>query len=184
MNTCPRETDWVLYATGELDAVRAAELRVHLASCQACTHQVASLTRGLAALEMIDRDAPMRAEAMDALRRRLAAEPARSQPTILVLARRWPWAAAASILLVVTLAWALWPATPTVEIAIGSGPKPVIHYPTDSAIQDKLTEMSIMVDIMESNDRSAVPTVPAVAPRSQDMDLEEYYEYLNSQFDT
>ena len=89
MNTCPNETEWVLYAAGELDAARQSELRAHLAACRACSEEAARLGRGLRALRAIDRDAPMRAEAMEALRRRLRAAPVR-RPTILTIIRQPP----------------------------------------------------------------------------------------------
>jgi hypothetical protein len=189
MNTCPNETEWVLYVAGELDAARAAELHAHLASCQACARQASRLARGLKALEMIDRDVPMRPQAMDALRRRLQTEAARPKSTILTLVRRWPWAAAASLLLALTLAWAMWPSKPTTtiprEIVKNNVTNPPVHFTPDSAIQDRLTEISIDVLMMEDFENGLTPEKPAVAPASkiEDMDPIEYYNYLESLYD-
>ncbi len=49
MSHCPNETDWVLYAAGELDAARQSQLRAHLASCPACAAEAGRSRRGLRA---------------------------------------------------------------------------------------------------------------------------------------
>jgi anti-sigma factor RsiW len=178
MNTCPIETEWVLYAAGELDAARQGELRAHLASCRPCARQAAQLARGLRALETIDRDVLMRPAAMDALRRRLRAAPAR-RPMILTILwqRRRFTAVAAGFIVAAVLTYALWP--------VHVDPIPVArHYTTDTVIQDRLTEISATIELMEYADGPKVPAAPAAAPSIDDMDLEQYLEYLDFQIDT
>ncbi len=128
----------------------------------------------------------MRAEAMDALRRRVRATAATSRPTILSIFRHPRWAAAAAVLLAATLAWSLWPTTPPVVGPVAKNtvkaPAKVPAYLTDTAIQERLTEITASVEVLESNDNGKAAETPAVAPApsNDDSEYEQFIEYMES----
>ena len=65
---CPNNTEWVLYATGELPPPRRSELEAHLAGCEACRREAEVLARGLAALATLEREPALRPQVMETLR--------------------------------------------------------------------------------------------------------------------
>jgi hypothetical protein len=199
--SCPNETEWVLYAAGELPAARHSELQTHLTACDACRRQARAMARGLKALETLDRDAPMRAEAMEAVRRRLrvaAAHPQPARPTVLSIFRRWGWAAAAAAVLVGAMILSNQP-TPQINVVQPPPKKQVpkktpdapvanvnVDFPRDSQIQEELAELTATVEMLELADKAKTPEakpVPPTAPavnKNNDDPTAEIEEWLQS----
>jgi hypothetical protein len=194
--SCPNETEWVLYAAGELPAARHGELQAHLAACDACRRQARAMARGFSALDALDRDAPMRAEAMEAVRRRLrvtAAHPQPARPAVLSIFRRWGWAAAAAAVLVGAMILTNQPA-PQITVVQPplkeQGPKktpnaPVatVNVPRDSQIQEELAELTATVEMLELADMAKTPEVAPTAPavnKNNDDPAAEIEEWLQS----
>jgi anti-sigma factor RsiW len=155
MSRCPENTEWVLYVAGELPAGRRSALEAHLEACATCRREVATLRRGLAAMEVLDRDAPVRPEAMETLRRRLrvAADhrPAR-RPLILVL-WHYRWAAAAAVLVAAALAWPLIPGpTETIQppAATQATALPAAQWLPDAQVQEEIAEIAAGVEMLEA----------------------------------
>ncbi len=71
MNECPRNTDLVLYAAGELDPATAETVRCHLDACETCRAELSALGRGLEALALLEREPALRPEAAARIERRL-----------------------------------------------------------------------------------------------------------------
>jgi anti-sigma factor RsiW len=154
MSRCPENTEWVLYAAGELPASRRSALEAHLEACATCRSEADVLRRGLAAMEVLDRDAPLRPEAVETLKRRLRADadhrPAR-RPLVLVL-RHYRWAAAAAVFVAAVLAWSLIP-EPTVTIQPPAATQlmvpPAAQWQPDSAVQEEIAEIAAGVEMLE-----------------------------------
>ena len=167
MSRCPENTEWVLYAAGELPAGRRSALEAHLAACEACRREVATLRRGLAAMEVLDRDAPVRPEAMETLRRRLrvavAHRPAR-RPTVLVL-WHYRWAAAAAVLVAAVVAWSLiqgpTPTAPPVISTQATAPAEIQWMP-DTQVQEEITEIAAGVEMLEAGENGKLSGAKAV----------------------
>ncbi|MBE3070984.1 MAG: zf-HC2 domain-containing protein [Acidobacteria bacterium] len=146
MNRCPDNTDWVLYAAGELDEPRRAALAAHLDGCDACRAEVAALARGLTALDALEREPAMRPEAFEALRRRLgvAAAHAAARPRARTILYRYRWVAAAAVLVAAAVVYSLLPAT---------NQTPVRHQWLDEdQFVSELAEITAGVEILEIGD--------------------------------
>jgi len=157
MSRCPENTEWVLYAAGELPASRRSALEAHLEACATCRREAAVLRRGLAAMEVLDRDAPVRPEAMETLRRRLRAvaahRPAR-RPIVLVL-WHYRWAAAAAVLVAAALAWSLIPGpTETIQppAATQATAPSAAQWLPDAQVQEEITEIAVGVEMLEGGE--------------------------------
>jgi hypothetical protein len=195
MSYCPNETEWMLYADGELPAARQQELQEHLAGCETCRREAARIARGMKALATLSRDldTPMRPEAMATLRRRLrAAAQAPTKGRVISLTQRWPWAAAAAaILLVAAISWSLWPTPPAPNTVVTKGTMTVqeatpIKWTTDEQIQKELTEINATLEMMEYSEASLPSDTPAAAPSVMDewpTNLDQLMEYLRSDND-
>lgn len=150
MNRCPDHTDWVLYAAGELDEPRRTALAAHLDGCDACRAEVATLARGLAALEALEREPAMRPEALDALRRRLGAAAAHAapRPRAQSIVYRYGWLAAAAVLVAAAVVYSLLPPTPTAV------PVPVARHQwlDEDQFVSELAEITAGVEILEIGD--------------------------------
>jgi anti-sigma factor RsiW len=157
MSRCPENTEWVLYAAGELPAGRRSALEAHLEACATCRREAAVLRRGLAAMEVLDRDAPVRPEAMETLKRRLrdaaAHRPAR-RPIVLVL-WHYRWTAAAAVLVAAVMAWSLI-YTPTVVIPRVASTQatalPAAQWLPDAQVQEEITEIAAGVEMLEGSE--------------------------------
>jgi anti-sigma factor RsiW len=144
MNRCPEQTEWVLYAADELAASRRDVLQAHLESCAACREEMAAVSRGLASLAVLDREPALRPQAAATLRYRLAdaAERRTARPWILAFFSRHRWAAAAALILWVTLA-----------AAILAPVRPAAHnWLTDTQVSDEITAITAAVDMLERGD--------------------------------
>ena len=134
MNRCPEQSEWVLYAAVELPAPRRDVLQPHLESCAACREEMAAVSRGLASLAVLDREPALRPRAAAVLRGRLAdaAERRAARPWILTFVSRHRWAAAAAVILWVTLAAAIFaPVRPTAH-----------NWLTDTQVADEITAIT------------------------------------------
>jgi len=140
MTPCPDPTEWVLYAAGEVPAPRREELDAHLARCEACRRELAPLRRGLEALQALGSPPPVRAEALHALRRRLAAEGRRRQrPRRPRHAFRWLGAAAAAAAAVI------------VVLAILLEPEPQQpSWPDEEQVDAEIADIAATLDLLES----------------------------------
>ena len=168
MTRCPDQTEWVLYAAGEVPAPRQDELTDHLAACDACRRELGRLRRGLEALETLEAAPPVRAEALHALRRRLAAEAQRRgkrRPRRRRHPLRWIGAAAAVAASVVALAVLL---TPEPQ-------QPA--WPDQGQVDAEITEIAAAIELLESDtftiawdfepqDEPTPPKTPAGQSRS------------------
>lgn len=148
MNRCPDNTEWVLYATGEVPLRRRRALASHLEGCQACRREVQAVERGLAALETLDREPPVRPQALEMLRKRLSVAAARKAARPGVLARIYPyrWAAAAAVIIAVALAYALVPST--------DRPPPVAGgtqaaWMDEAQFEEEIAEISTEIEMLE-----------------------------------
>ncbi|MEA3368269.1 MAG: zf-HC2 domain-containing protein, partial [Planctomycetota bacterium] len=146
MTHCPDPTEWVLYAAGEMPAPRRDELDDHLAACDACRRELSRLRRGLEALETLEAAPPVRAEALHALRRRLAAEVQRRgkrRPRRRRHPLRWIGAAAAAAAAVVALA-----------VLLTHEPEQPA-WPDQDQVDAEITEIAAAIELLES-DTSAI----------------------------
>lgn len=144
MNRCPEETEWVLYTADELAASRRDVLQAHLESCAACREEMAAVSRGLASLAVLDREPALRPQAAARLRYRLAdaADRRTARPWIFAFFSRHRWAAAAALILWVTLAAAIvGPVRPTAH-----------NWLTDTQVTDEITAITAAVDLLERGD--------------------------------
>ena len=144
MNRCPEQSEWVLYAADELPASRRDVLQAHLESCAACREEMAAVSRGLASLAVLDREPALRPRAAAVLRGRLAdaADRRAARPWILTFVSRHRWAAAAAVILWVTLAAAIFaPIHPTPH-----------NWLTDTQVTDEITAITAAVDMLERGD--------------------------------
>ncbi|MFO8013218.1 MAG: zf-HC2 domain-containing protein [Phycisphaerae bacterium] len=142
MTRCPEPTEWVLYAADELPAPRRAELDRHLAACDACRREVDGLRRGFEALDVLEAAPPLRAEALAAVRRRLADDAApRGKPR----ARRryhplrWLGAAAAAAAAVVALV-----------LLLDTEPQPAT-WPEQEQVDAEIVEITASLELLESD---------------------------------
>jgi anti-sigma factor RsiW len=159
----------VLYAAEELEGQRVSALAAHLAACDACRREVATLRRGLRALECLGRAPAVRPEVLDSIRRKAR------RPAIFALTGNLRWlAAAAAMLLAVGLGWHFAeyrPATHNHGAAMASeqksdallemaaavellGPNASVQAltgdPTDPTADDDLNEMNLLLDSLSS----------------------------------
>jgi len=184
MSRCPENMEWVLYAAGEVPAGRRSALEAHLAACEACRSEVATLRRGLAAMEVLDRDAPVRPEAMESLRRRLRAaadhRPAR-RPFVLVL-WHYRWTAAAAVLVAAVVAWSLIPG-PTGTIQPPAAPQataPVAaQWMPDAQVQEEITEIAAGIELLEAGENGKLSGAKAAqTDNGSDESLDETDQML------
>jgi hypothetical protein len=199
MSHCPNQTDWVLYAAEELPPEELRRLQEHLEACPDCRREARTLGRGLSALGVLDRDAPMPAGAIETLRRRLRAAAARqpARPTVIPALWKWRWAAAAAAVLVGALVWSLLPGpsvdnTPKPVVEIAKAPlqktpaQAPLKYRTDALIQEELAELSASVELLESSEVAKTPDSTTVQPKSgdnSDSDIDEFIQYMESESD-
>lgn len=141
MNRCPDPTEWVLYAAEELPTARVAILRAHLGTCAACRQALEAVSRGLAALDRLEGAAGLRPQTEETLRRRLAEAAARkaSRPWIIAFVGRHRLAAAAALILWVTLAAAI--------LAPSHQPSP--KWITDTQVVEEITAITAAVEMLE-----------------------------------
>ena len=169
--TCPNNTQWVLYAAGEVPPGRRLAMDAHLAACDACRREVAGLEKGLAALGALEAPA-LRPEAVAALRSRLRQTPRR--PAVVVFFRRRRWAVAAAAVFVLALgAWAI---VPSLLQAPGS---PAASWVTDAHMQEELVEIAAGVEMLEA--ACAKPTAPAATEPAEagDWSMEEIERFID-----
>jgi len=149
MTRCPDKTDWVLLAAGESSPRRRRALETHLVECAACREELAAVRRGLAALAALPRETPLRPQAAEALRRRLAVaaahRPARGPVVGLVV--RYGWLAAAAALVLAALLWNPRPEPPPAA----PPPTAAVALPSSgAAVADKITEIAAALEILAS----------------------------------
>jgi anti-sigma factor RsiW len=174
MSRCPENTQWVLYAADELPPRTRRALEAHLARCEACRREAASVARGMTALAALDREPPVPAQAMETLRRRLRVAAAHkvAQPSILAVIRPYRWAAAAAIILLAAFAWMLVP--PPVNPAV---PTPWI---SDVQVQEEIAEITVGVEMLESSMNGLTADAAPVRPQDADDpaldDLDQFLE--------
>jgi len=143
MSRCPHATEWVLYAAGELSSQRLSELAEHLQACDACRQELATLRRGFEAMETLDRLPTLRAEALQELRRRLAAEADRqarpSAPASRLHPMRWATAAAAlaAAVAAVVLLWPTETDRPT--------------WPDPQQVDEEIVEITAELELLETD---------------------------------
>ena len=155
MNRCPDKTQWVLYATGEVPPRRHRSLARHLAGCRVCRCELEDVERGLAALETLDRESPVRPQAIELLRKRLSVAAARMGARPGVLARIYPyrWAAAAAVIVAVALAYALVPpSTPPPPVTGGTR----TAWMDEAQFVDEIARISTEIELLE---RGALATL-------------------------
>ena len=169
--TCPNNTQWVLYAAGEVPPGRRLAMDAHLAACDACRREVAGLEKGLAALGALEAPA-LWPEAVAALRSRLRQTPRR--PAVVVFFRRRRWAVAAAA--VVVLALGAWAIVPSLMQAPGS---PAVSWVTDAHLQEELAEIAAGVEMLEA--ACAKPTAPAATEPAEagDWSMEEIDRFID-----
>jgi anti-sigma factor RsiW len=175
MSACPKNTEWVLYAAGEVSDRRARALAAHMAECEACRSEAAAVARGLKALAHLERQTPVRPEAMETLRRRLrvAADHKQSRPTILTVLRQYRWLAAAAVIVAVALVWGLAPGP--------QPPAPAVLPMTDAQVQEALAEITAGVEMLETGMNGQAHDV--AAPRADtptDDPADEIERFLES----
>jgi len=177
---CPNETEWVLYAAGELPAPRRPQLEAHLAGCEACRRQAETLARGLAALATLEREPAVRPQVMETLRRR-AREVSRAQPAVVSLWRRYRWVTAAAAVVVLAVGIAILGPTSSLPVAKGPGTTPWV---TDVHVQEEIAEITAGVEMLEtcSNDKAPEP-VPAATDDQTYEELEFFFEQLRAEVD-
>jgi anti-sigma factor RsiW len=169
--TCPNNTQWVLYAAGEVPPGRRQAMDAHLAACDACRRKAADLQKGLAALGALAAPA-LRPEAVAALRSRLSQAP--RQPAVVLFFRQRRWAVAAAAVFVLALgAWAI---VPSLMQAPGS---PAASWVTDAHLQEELVEIAAGVEMLEA--ACAKPTAPAATEpeTSGDWSMEEIDRFID-----
>jgi anti-sigma-K factor RskA len=171
MSRCPEKTEWVLYAAGEVPAGSRTALEAHLAACEACRSEVATLRSGLAEMEILDRDAPLRPEAVETLGRRLRAAAAHTparKPLVLVL-WHYRWAAAAAVLVAAALAWPLiqgpTPTAPPVISPQATAPAKIQWVP-DTEVQEEITEIAAGVEMLEGGYGGTLCEAEPAPPRA------------------
>jgi len=132
----------VLYAADELPTAHRENLDRHLSACEACRRELAEVQRGLAALEALEPAPPLRAEALAALRQRLAAEPERRsarRPRRRHHPLRWIGAAAAAAAAVVALV-----------MVLDSDPQPPAWAAYDQ-VDTEMMEISAGLELLEAD---------------------------------
>ena len=172
---CPNNTEWVLYATGELPPPRRSQLEAHLAGCEACRREAEVLARGLAALATLEREPALRPQVMEALRRR-AGEVSRARPAVVSLWRRYRWVAAAAAVIVFAISAAM--LAPT-----GSRPA-VTPWVTDVHVQEEIAEITAGVEMLEacSNGKAPDPAPDAADDQTYE-ELEFFFDQLRAEVD-
>jgi len=178
MNNCPKNTEWVLYAAGELPPRPRSALRKHLESCETCRREVRDISRGLRAMEEIDRNAPSRPEAIETLRRRLrvAAANRPARPTVLEISRRYGWLAAAAAIILASLLWTALPRGPGHLPPLA--PLPAAGFVTDAQVQEELAEITAGVEILEHADNGQTYVAAPARPDNLDQELQDEYDWL------
>jgi anti-sigma factor RsiW len=172
---CPNETEWVLYASGELPPSRRQVLESHLAGCDACRREAESLVRGLAALATLERTPAVRPEVMETLRAR-AREAATARSTVVSIWHRYRWVAAAAA--VVVLAVGLATVTPKVCQPT------VTPWVTDVHLQEELAEITAGVEMLEACSNGKAPDVASDASDDQTYEeLEFFFDQLRAEVD-
>jgi anti-sigma factor RsiW len=172
---CPNETEWVLYASGELPRPRRQELESHLAGCDACRREAAGLARGLTALATLERKPAVRPQVMETLRTR-AREAATARSTVVSIWHRYRWvaAAAAAVVLAVGLAAVM----PKV------GQPAVTPWVTDVHLQEELAEITASVEMLEACSNGKAPDVASDASDDQTYEeLEFFFDQLRAEVD-
>ena len=170
---CPNETEWVLYASGELPRPRRQELEAHLAGCDACRREAAGLARGLAALATLEREPAVRPQVMETLRTR-AREAATARSAVVSIWHRYRWVAAAAA--VVVLAVGLAAVMPKV------GQPTVTPWVTDVHLQEELAEITAGVEILEACSNGKAPDVAPDASDNQTYEeLEFFFDQLRAE---
>jgi len=154
MKRCPDKPEWVLYATREMSPRRRRALAHHLEGCQACRHEVDAIERGLAALGTLDRESPVRPQAVELLRKRLAVAAARkaARPGVLGRVYAYRWAAAAAVIIAVALGYAIVPSTPPPSVTGGVE----TAWIDETRFVDEIAEISAEIEMLE---RGALATV-------------------------
>ncbi|MCX5684613.1 MAG: zf-HC2 domain-containing protein [Planctomycetota bacterium] len=175
---CPNETEWVLYASGELPPDRRQALDAHLAGCDACRREAQTLARGLAALATLDREPTVRPLVMETLRTRARKE---TQPSVVSILRRYRWVAAAAAVVVLAIGLAtLMPQTgePTAITAARA-------WVTDSHLQEEIAEITAGVEMLEACSNGKAPDVTNDAgDDDQSLDeLEFFFDQLRAEVD-
>jgi len=172
---CPNNTEWVLYATGELPPPRRLQLEAHLAGCEACRREAEVLARGLAALATLEREPALRPQVMETLRRR-AGEVSRARPAVVSLWRRYRWVAAAAAVIVFAIGAAI--LAPT-----GSRPA-VTPWVTDVHVQEEIAEITAGVEMLEacSNGKAPDPAPDATDDQTYE-ELEFFFDQLRAEVD-
>lgn len=144
MTACPDNSQWVLYATGDLPAERRRALETHLAGCEACRREHGAIAAGWKVLGLLDPAPPVRPQAMESLRRRLAVAAAHkvARPTVLTLVYRYRWAAAAAVLVAAALVWGLLP----------SDAPPQHRWTDDNHVVEEIAEITAGLELLEIGD--------------------------------
>jgi anti-sigma factor RsiW len=172
---CPNETEWVLYASGELPPARRQALEAHLAACDGCRREAAGLARGLAALAMLEREPAVRAEVMETLRRR-AGEVSDRRSAVVLFLRRYRWVAAAAALIVMATGLALLGPTATRPAAI--------PWVTDVHVQEEIADITAGVELLEACSNGKAPdTAPAAYDDQSFEELEFFFDQLRAEMD-
>jgi len=174
---CPNNTEWVLYATGELPPPRRSQLEAHLAGCEACRREAETLARGLAALATLEREPAPRPQVMETLRRR-AGEVSRARPAVVSLWRRYRWVAAAAAVVVLAIGLATFtPQTPR-QTATAT------PWVTDVHVQEEIAEITAGVEILEACSNGKAPDPAPAATDDQTYDeLEFFFDQLRAEVD-
>lgn len=170
---CPNETEWVLYASGELPSARRQALDAHLASCDGCRREAQGLARGLAALAMLEREPAVRPLVMEMLRTRAREE---SRPALVAIWRRYRWVAAAAA--VVVLAVGLATFTPQ------GGRQTATPWVTDAHLQEEIAEITAGVEMLETCSNDKAPDTVNAADDNQSLEeLEFFFDQLRAEVD-
>ena len=172
---CPNNTEWVLYATGELPPPRRLQLETHLAGCEACRREAETLARGLAALATLEREPALRPQVMETLRRRARAVSS-ARPAAVPLWRRYRWVGAAAAVVALAVGAA---------ILAPPGPQPTVTpWVTDVHVQEEIAEITAGVEMLEACSNSKAPdAAPAPADDQTYEELEFFFEQLRAEVD-
>ncbi|MCX5655856.1 MAG: zf-HC2 domain-containing protein [Planctomycetota bacterium] len=172
---CPNETEWVLYASGELPPSRRQALESHLAGCDACRREAESLARGLAALATLERTPAVRPEVMKTLRDR-ARTASGARPAVVSIRRRYRWVAAAAAVVVLAIGAATF--VPTICRQAAD------PWVTDTHVQEEIAEITAGVEMLEGYATAKTPEAAPAAPDDQTFEeLEFFFNQLRAEVD-